>query len=135
MRCHALQGAYVPPKINPYLTMKKLAFKFNLNCKIAIYVPSTVDVDKPTDNSDMTRHVMLNMSEMFGGATSTPAMGGWKAATGELIVEDVTIVYSYCTPEQAGEHFERIIALCKQIKRAMRQEAVTLEYNNQIAFI
>lgn len=115
--------------------MKQLAFKFNLNCKIAIYVPSTVDVNQPTDNSDMVRHVMLQLSDMFGGATSTPAKGGWKAATGELIIEDVTIVYSYCTPEQASEHFERIIALCKQIKRAMRQEAITLEYNNRIAFI
>lgn len=115
--------------------MKELAFKFNLNCKLAIYVPSTVQVSQACDNSDMVNQVMLQMSELFGGATSTPAKGGWKAASGELIIEDVTIVYSYCTPEQASEHFERVIQICKQVKHAMQQEAITLEYNNQIAFI
>lgn len=115
--------------------MKQLAFKFNLNCKLAIYVPSTVDVSKATDNSNMVKHVMLRMSELFGGATSTPAKGGWKAATGELVIEQVDIVYSYCTPEQAATHFDEVIALCKHIKHEMMQEAITLEYNNQIAFI
>ena len=115
--------------------MKELAFKFNLNCKLAVYVPSTQDVDKPADNSAMVQHVMACMADMFGGATSTPAKGGWKSASGALVIEDVTIIYSYCTPEQASEYFERVIQLCEHVKHAMQQEAVTLEYNNQIAFI
>lgn len=115
--------------------MKQLTFKLNLNCKLAVYVPSTYSVNQSTDNSDMVRHVMASMSELFGGATSTPAKGGWKSAQGELILEDITIVYSYCTPERANEHMENVISLCEHIKHEMQQEAVTLEYNNQIAFI
>lgn len=71
----------------------------------------------------------------FGGATSTPAKGGWRSASGELVIEDVNIVYSYCTPEQADKSFKQILELCQYIKSAMKQEAVTLEYNNQIAFV
>lgn len=115
--------------------MKKHAFTFNLNCKIAIYVPSTYDVDKSTDNSDMVRHVMSRMSDMFGGSTSTPAKGGWKTAKGDLVVEDITICYSYCTPALVDANFDAILDLCRTIKHEMKQEAVTLEYNNQIAFI
>lgn len=31
--------------------MKTLKFKFDLDCKIAVYVPSTINVNKPVDNN------------------------------------------------------------------------------------
>lgn len=63
-------------------------FKFDLNAKVAIYVPSTTDVNVPTDDKE---------SEWFGG---------WVSNSGALVVENVTIVYAFCTPESFGEHFE-----------------------------
>lgn len=115
--------------------MKKLQFKFDLNCKIAVYVPSTFNVNERTNNTGIVLKVMEKMSELFGGATSTPAKGGWRSGSGELVIEDVNIVYSYCTPEQADKSFKQILELCQYIKTEMKQEAVTLEYNNQIAFV
>lgn len=51
-------------------------FKFDLNAKVAIYVPSTTDVNVPTDNKKFVNKVMTKFSEWFGGCTSTPAVGG-----------------------------------------------------------
>lgn len=73
-------------------------FKFDLNAKVAIYVPSTTDVNVPTDNKKFVNKVMTKFSEWFGGCTSTPAVGGWVSNSGALVVENVTIVYAFCTP-------------------------------------
>lgn len=50
-------------------------FKFDLNAKVAIYVPSTMDVNVPTDDKEFVNKVMTKFSEWFGGCTSTPAVG------------------------------------------------------------
>lgn len=113
--------------------MKNL--KFDLNAKVAIYVPSTTDVNVPTDNKEFVNEVMTKFSEWFGGCTSTPAVGGWVSNSGALVVEKVTIVYAFCTPESFGEHFEEVVQLATTIRDEMKQEAVTLEYNGQIKFI
>lgn len=110
-------------------------FKFDLNAKVAIYVPSTTDVNVPTDNKEFVNEVMTKFSEWFGGCTSTPAVGGWVSNSGSLVVEKVTIVYAFCTPESFGEHFEEVVQLATTIRDEMKQEAVTLEYNGQIKFI
>lgn len=110
-------------------------FKFDLNAKVAIYVPSTTDVNAPTDNAAMVNKVMESFSNWFGGCTSTPAVGGWVSNSGALVVENVTIVYAFCTPESFGEHFEEVMQLATEIRDDMRQEAVTLEYNGQIKFV
>lgn len=115
--------------------MKELKFKFDLDSKIAIYVPSTVNVNESCNNSAMVRRVLSKLSELFGGATATPAIGGWMSSEAGLVTEKITIVYSFCKAEQFGEHFDEVLGLCEAIKREMSQEAVTLEYNGQIKFV
>lgn len=115
--------------------MKELKFKFDLNCKFAIYVPSTTDVNESTDNTAMVKYVMAELSKLFGGATASKSVGGWMSDKYGLILEDVTIVYSFCTSEQARERFADVYAICEKIKSDMRQEAVTLEYNGQVKFV
>lgn len=110
-------------------------FKFDLNAKVAIYVPSTTDVNVPTDNKKFVNKVMTKFSEWFGGCTSTPAVGGWVSNSGALVVENVTIVHAFCTPESFGKHFEEVYTLATEIRDEMRQEAVTLEYNGQVKFV
>ena len=115
--------------------MKHLKFSFDLNCKFGVYVPSTMNVNEQIDNSDEVVRVIGEMSTLFGGATATPAIGGWVTETGETVVEKTTIVYSFCTSEQAAERFEDVLRICERIKREYGQEAVTLEYNGQVKFV
>jgi hypothetical protein len=114
---------------------KTLKFKFDLNCRFAVYVPSTINVNEETDNNEQVIFVMKRLSELFGGATSTPSKGGWVCQNGDLVIETVNIVYAFCTSEQAVEKFEDVLSICEKLKREMNQEAVTLEYNGQIKFV
>lgn len=115
--------------------MKALKFKFDLDCKYAIYVPSTNNVDNACDNSEMVKYVLAELSKLFGGATSSESVGAWMSETRGLILEKVTIVYAFCTSDQAADNFEKVYAICERIKSEMNQEAVTLEYNGQIKFV
>lgn len=115
--------------------MKELKFKFDLDCKFAVYVPSTSDVVNSCDNTEMVKYVMTELSKLFGDATASKSVGGWMSQAHGLILEDVTIVYAYCTSEQAASHFEDVFAICEKIKHDMNQEAVTLEYNGQVKFV
>jgi hypothetical protein len=115
--------------------MKQQLFSFDLNSKVAIYVPSTINVSEECDNTQYVKNTIKQLSTWFGGATATPAIGGWVSAAGEVVVENVSIVYSFCTTEDLQKYAADIIALCESIKHDMRQEAVTLEINGQVKFV
>lgn len=115
--------------------MKQLKFKFDLSSRVAIYVPGTMNVNQETDNAAQVERVMAKLSEWFGGATASDARGGWLSQSSGLVIEHVTIVYAFCKEADLQSRFEDIIQLCGQIRDEMKQEAVTLEVNGQIAFI
>ena len=115
-------------------TNKKLMNLFKLGCKVAIYIPSTMEIDKKTDNTKQVDAMLSNFSDMFSGATSTKAIGAWKTST-SLIKEEITLVFSYCTSEQLENNIENVIILAENLKRDMSQEAVSLEINNELYFI
>ena len=115
--------------------MKTLKFKFDLDCKVSVYVPSTVDVNKEVDNKEQVKQVITELSQMFGGATATEAVGGWVCDSGETVIEKGTIVYSFCNSESLQKHFADVYGICERIKKEMSQEAVTLEINGQVKFV
>ena len=115
--------------------MKNLKFKFDLDCKVSIYVPSTVNVNEKVDNGEQVRRTITELAQMFGGATASKAVGGWVCESGETVLEDVTIVYSFCDSAQLHEHFADVYAIAERIKNEMMQEAVTLEINGQVKFV
>lgn len=70
---------------------KELKFKFDLDCKVAIYVPSTVDVDKEVNNEQQVLQIIKKLSLLFGGATASDAVGGWVANDGQTVIEKIKI--------------------------------------------
>ena len=48
-----------------------------LSSKITVYVPATNGIDKAADNTEQVKKTAALLSELFGGATSTPALGYW----------------------------------------------------------
>lgn len=115
--------------------MKSLKFKFDLDSKVAIYVPSTLNVNEQTDNTAQVMNIIRKLSTLFGGATASDAVGGWVSESGETVIEKVKIVYSFCTSDQLKEHISTIIEICEDLKREMSQEAITLEINGQVKFV
>lgn len=115
--------------------MKSKKFVFDLDSKVSIYVPSTIEVNQTTDNRKQVERVIRELSTMFGGATASSAVGGWVAASGETVIEHATIVYSFCTSEGLKNHIDDILNICESLKIEMSQEAITLEINGQVKFI
>lgn len=114
---------------------KELKFKFDLDNKVSIYVPSTFNVTEVVNNDTQVINIIKQLSLMFGGATASDAVGGWVTSTGETITEKIKIVYSYCTTEQLKQHINKILQICDNLKNEIKQEAITLEINGQIKFI
>lgn len=103
--------------------------------RVALYVPSTTDTDKPTDNAAQVERVARDFCGWFGGATAQPSAGYWLSDSAGLIREAVTIVYAACTAAQLREHLPDVLQLAQQIKQDMAQEAVSVEINGTLYII
>lgn len=106
-----------------------------LSTKIAIYVPSTIDIDKPVNNSEWIEKTAVFFSDLFGGCTSFEASGYWIDSNKKLIKEQPVVVYAYTTEEKAQEAEEKIISFVMDMKKEMQQECISVEYCNKLYFI
>ena len=95
---------------------KTLKDVITLSSIVKIYVPSTTDIDKPTDNKPKVIETIKFLSGLFGGATSTDAVGAW-VSDGHVITEKVVIVYAFCTTEQLKAHTGDILQYCYDMKK------------------
>ena len=114
---------------------KKLKNLIKLSSKIAVYVPSTLQISEAMDNSEFVERTLEFLSEKFGGATSTKAFGCWVSTDEGLIKEAVEICYAYTVTEGLEANIEAVIEYCEMLKKEMGQEAISLEVNNELYFI
>jgi len=108
---------------------------YNMDNKVSVYVPSTVNVNQRINNKKQVVSIIKQMSLLFGGATSYECVGGWVADNGDIVTEKVNIVYSFCDKKSLKDNLSKVINICQQIKKEMKQEAVTLEVNGKATFI
>lgn len=106
--------------------------------QVTIYLPTTVDVDKPLSDSQTSQQIRRTvrwLSLLAGGATAIPARGGWVSReSGDLIVEDVTLVYAFFEVLTRC-HLGRIKRFCELLKRRYKQESIALEVNGKLWFL
>lgn len=117
------------------MAKKKLENLFKLSGKVTIYVPATVNVGEQVDNTEYVDETASLLSELFGGATSTPALGYWKSVSGQTIKEKTTLVFAYCSSEDLQQHIETVVGHCEYLRDTMTQESVALEINGEIYFV
>ena len=113
----------------------KLKNLFCLSSKIAVYIPSTVDVNKKCNNAKYVNEAKNLMSLTFGGSTVQNVLGSFITEKNETVNEKINIVYSYCTSEQLQNNTELIIEFCEKLKIEMSQESIALEINNKLYFV
>lgn len=116
-------------------TDKQLRGLFCLDHNIKIYIPSTVDVDEKIDNSIHVNQALILFGDSFGGATSYDAIGAWVSTNKGLVTEAVKIVESYASRESVELHLDKVIKFANQLKKELKQEAISLEYDNKLYFI
>lgn len=114
---------------------KKLINMFKLSSKVTIYVPSTKDINIQVDTSEWVEATATLLSNCFGGATSTKALGYWTSPQAGLVKEKSTMVFAYCSDNDLQEHIEDVIELCETMKKELSQDAIALEINGEMYFI
>lgn len=90
-----------------------------LSSKITVYVPATNGIDQAADNTEQVKKTAALLSELFGGATSTPALGYWMSPAAGLVAEATTVVFAYAADAALQEHVGRVVELCEELKREM----------------
>lgn len=107
-----------------------------LSERVAIYVPSTLDVDKNIDNSIYVNMVTSKLCKLFGGATSYNVMGSWYSdELKKVVTENVTIVYSNCTKGQLENNIFQVWDIANTLRLEMSQECISLEINGDLYFV
>lgn len=115
--------------------MKKLKNLVALRHKITVYVPATVDVDKAVDNTAQVDAAAALLSGLFGGATSSPAVGYWLTSSGQLVKEKTTVVFAFADEKALEDGADKVVDFCRNLKEEMRQEAIALEIDGAMYFI
>lgn len=108
-----------------------------LTHRISVFIPSTVDGNKPAKRlaKRETKRAAKYFCIYFGGCTAQRAAGYWISDTKGLIQETQTVVFSQCTETDKEAHTAKVLAYAKRLARRMRQEAVTVQIDNEMQFI
>lgn len=115
--------------------MKQLENCVKLSCQVKIYVPTTINVDIPFDNSEWVSKTVDFLGEKFGGATTTEAFGAWVASNGKLVKEKVDLCYSFASQELLSEYISNVYDFCLNMRIELRQERVGLEINGSLYWV
>ena len=79
----------------------------------------------------LIRATMEFLVKTFGGGTQIEAVGSFESADKKQIIqEDVTICYSFLTPEAMKEHDKEINQIANGLCIAFEQESIAVEKNN-----
>jgi hypothetical protein len=98
--------------------------------RITIYVPSRDRNGNPVVFEPWVERVLDFLSQVGGGATRMPAQGAWRNPdTGALIIEEVTLVYSYVDGDALAARLTGLRQLMHAMGRALDQGEVAIEVN------
>lgn len=117
------------------MTNARLKNMFSLRSKVTVYIPATVSINEEIDNTEYVNRAATLLSECFGGATSTEALGYWTSPTAGLVKENTTMVFAYAGEEDLKKNLDKVIDFCEGLKIEMSQDAIALELNGEMFFI
>lgn len=115
--------------------MKQLKNCIKLSCQVKVYVPSTIGVREAFNSLDWIEKTMSILSKEFGGATATSALGAWVSNQGDLVKENVTVVFAYASQDQLEQSIDKVYEFCLSMKHGLGQEAIALEVNGEMYLI
>lgn len=109
-----------------------------LNNQVKIYLPSTKNINQPLSQEEvmlMVKDITGQLSELFGGATVFDAVGAWRTASGEVVLENIKICQCFLDKEVLQANLQTLTSICLKLKRDYTQEAISLEINGELTFI
>ena len=107
-----------------------------LGHRIAVYCPSADRQGKRLNGVaqtviDETHHLLCHLN---GGSTEVKARGSWQRGDGQVIVEDIVIVYSHCR-ELTDDLLTSLTDHAQWIKTAAQQATVGIEIDHELLLV
>ena len=107
--------------------------KFNstitLKNKFGVIIPSVDGLEKP-----YIERFQIMLSDMFGGASTIAIDGYYVMEDGSLCNDKNIMVYAYYN-EMTEKQEEKIVNLIQEMKVALNQECIGIEYQNQFTMV
>ncbi len=103
--------------------------------QIAVFIPTTYDVDKPLDTSKYIDRTLAFLGQRFGGATSEEVKGIWNSNEIGLVGERLYKVHTFATSPDLQKYMGDVIDYMKQMKEDLKQEAMAIEINQRLTLI
>ena len=104
---------------------------------VAVYVPSTTDIDCTADSelvAQTVQQVTRTLAQLFGGATVQAGTGSWISDSGALVQEPVQIVTSSASA-LTTQTLDSVMALARTVGRDMRQDCIAVSINGTLCLI
>ncbi|BCS31502.1 hypothetical protein TBR22_A07030 [Luteitalea sp. TBR-22] len=126
-------GGDVPAALHD--AVDRISNRLERNNRIALFIPTTVDVDARADTTAHVQRALDFLAKRFGGATSREATGVWNSHVAGLVAEQVFIVNTFVSRAALHRHLDEVVAFVKVLKGELRQEAMALEVNDTLTLI
>lgn len=115
--------------------MSKLSSMIALASRVTVYVPGTTAVSHAASNAAQVKATAELMARLYGGATSSAAVGYWVSEAAGLVKEKTVMVFAYCNQEALENTIDTLVEHCIAMKQAMGQEAIALEVNGAMYLV
>ncbi len=107
-----------------------------LDNRVAVYIPSTYDINKPIDSTRQVNRALEYLTTLFGGSTAIQsARGVWQSETLGLIHEKITIIESFCSADSLTRNIRDIRKFAREIKHELQQESIAIKVNNTLELL
>lgn len=111
---------------------------FHLPLELAVYVPSTQDVDKVISDSELKERVdevSEYLARLFGGFTKSDKIGGFMSSKSELVTEQVVPVVSFATKSDFNDNKDKLVNQLSQWAKRWGQEAIGFEFEGDLYYV
>jgi len=110
----------------------------HLKYEIAVYVPSTKNVDENISESELKERieeVESYLAETFGGFTSSEKIGGYFSSKNTVVKEKIIPVTAFATEESFNVNKTKLVNKLSLWAKKWGQEAVGLEFEGDLYYV
>jgi hypothetical protein len=129
---------YAPYPFKEGGDVPKASKMFHLPLELAVYVPSTQDVDEVISEDELNarvNEVSKYLASTFGGFTKSERVGGFMTSKSELVTEDVVPVVSFATKEDYQANKNKLVEKLSEWARKWGQEAIGFEFEGDLYYV
>lgn len=111
---------------------------FHLPYELAVYVPSTKDVDKNISATELrarVKEVEKYLAETFGGFTSAEKVGGYLSSKSSIVTEKVIPVTAFATRDSFRSNKSKLINKMSVWAKIWGQEAIGFEFEGDLYYV